>query len=350
MVKVGIIGCGNISHFHYEGYERAGAKLTHFCDLRLDAAEQTASKYGAKATSDYRILLADPDVDLVSITTISSAHKQLCLDAIKAGKAVVCEKTLSENPTDSAEIAKAADEAGVFCATAYMKRFFPGMQQAKAMLVDMGDIISIHARSWQPGDYWNCEITDWHRQHPSQVVRNYGGGVLVCGGSHILDLIHWLAGRPVDLSGNMYSREGMDFDIRANALMSLEGDGVVNFETCWHPLTRAGYERNGWDERLEINTTKGRLDIYTVRWDHPENNGMLLVHQDAFTGTSTEYRYPAYNPFDFEMAEMIRRFEAGEKPSPSAWDGYVVDELISHIMKSSKEKSRIPITWVDRQS
>ncbi|WP_319586177.1 Gfo/Idh/MocA family oxidoreductase [uncultured Desulfobulbus sp.] len=348
MVKVGIIGCGNISHFHYEGYERAGAKLTHFSDLRLEAAEHMASKYGAKASSDYKVLLADPDVDLVSITTISSAHKQLCLDAIKAGKGVVCEKTLTENPTDSAEIARAADEAGVFCATAYMKRFFPGMQQAKEMLADMGDIISIHARSWQPGDYWNCEINEWLLQRPSQVVRNYGGGVLVCGGSHILDLIHWLAGRPVELSGDMFVREGLDFDIRANALMNLENGGIVNFEVCWHPLTRAGYERNGWDERLEINTTKGRLDIYTVKWDTPQNNGMLLVHQDAFTGTSTEYRFPAYNPFDFEMAEMVRRFEAGEKPSPSAWDGYVVDELIAHIIKSSKKKTRLPIKWVDR--
>ncbi|MHB1456245.1 MAG: Gfo/Idh/MocA family protein [Armatimonadota bacterium] len=348
MIKVGIIGCGNISHFHYEGYERAGAKLTHFCDLRLEAAENLASKYNAKATMDYKVLLADPDVDLVSITTVASAHKQICLDAIKAGKGVVCEKTLTDNAADSAEIARAADEAGVFCATAYMKRYFPGMQQAKAMLADMGDIISIYARSWQPWDMWNCELTEWHAQRPSQVIKNYGGGVLVCGGSHILDLIHWFGGRPSELSGDVYVREGLDFDIQANSMMHLENGGVVHFEACWHPLTRAGYERNGWDERLEINTTKGRLDIYTVKWDKPENNGMLLVHQDAFTGTSTEYRYPAYNPFDFEMAEMVRRFEAGEKPSPSAWDGYVVDELITQITKSSNEGSRISLKWADR--
>lgn len=348
MTKVGIIGCGGISRFHYEGYERAGAQITHVCDIRPEAAQAVAARYGAKWSTDYRIVLDDPNVDLISITTVSSAHKEICLAAFEAGKGVVCEKTLTDNAADSAEVARAADKANAFCATAYMKRFFPAMQQAKEMLADMGDIISIYARSWQYADYWNMEINDAMREHPSIVVRNYGGGVLVCGGSHILDLIHWLAGRPTSLCGDMFYRDGMDFDIQANSIMWLEKQGIVHFETCWHPLAFAGYERNGWDERFEINTTKGRLDIYTVKWNTPENNGMLLVHQDAFTGKTTEYRFAPVNPFDIEMAEMVRRFEAGEKPFPSAWDGYVVDELISHIDKSSRKQARIPVKWVDK--
>ncbi|MHB0998107.1 MAG: Gfo/Idh/MocA family protein [Armatimonadota bacterium] len=348
MTKVGIIGCGNISRFHYEGYEKAGAQIAHVCDIRQEAADYVAARYGAKSSTDYRAILDNPDVDLVSVTAVASAHKDICLQAIAAGKGVVCEKTLTDNAADSAEIARTADAADAFCATAYMKRYFPGMQQAKKMLSDMGDIISIYARSWQYSDHWNGEVHEMFKTHPSIVVKNYGGGVLVCGGSHILDLIHFLAGRPESLCGNMHYREGMDFDIQANAIMWLEKGGIVHFETCWHPLTYAGYERNGWDERFEINTTKGRLDIYTVRWDRPENNGMLLVHQDAFTGATTEYRFPAINPFHLEMAEMVRRFEAGEKPSPSAWDGYVVDELISHIGISSKQQARIPVKWADR--
>ena len=125
MVKVGIIGCGNISKFHYEGYEKAGAKIVHVCDIRIEAAEAVASRYGAKASVDYKDVLNDPEVDLVSVTTIASAHKEICLQAIAAGKGVVCEKTLTDNPVDSEEIARAAEAAGVFCATAYMKRYFP---------------------------------------------------------------------------------------------------------------------------------------------------------------------------------------------------------------------------------
>jgi predicted dehydrogenase len=347
MTHVGIIGCGNIAPFHYEGYERAGARIAHVCDLRLDAGEAVARRCGARASADYRAVLSDPQVDLISVTTISSSHKEICLAAIAAGKGVVCEKTLTENPADSAEIARAADRAGIFFATAYMKRFFPAAQQAKQSLADMGEIIGIYARSWQPWDLWNQPLDERFTTHPSSVRLNYGGGALVCCGSHILDLVHWFAGRPTRVCANLNTRDGMDIDRQANAMLWLPGGGIAHFETCWHPLVYAGYERNGWDERLEINTTKGRLDFFTVRWDHPENNGALLVHQDAETGRVTEYRYPAVNPFDIEMAEMVRRFEAGDPGFPSAWDGYVVDELIAHITTTAEQRAVLPITWRD---
>lgn len=347
MLKVGIIGCGNISHYHYEGFERAGAQIVHVCDLYRDAAQVVGDRYGARVSTDYREVMENLDVELVSITTVASTHKEICLSAIASGKGVVCEKTLTDNPADSMEIARASDRAGTFFATAYMKRFFPAVRQAKAMLEDMGEIISIHARTWQPWDLWNCSLDNDMTTHPSLIKRKYGGGVLVCGGSHILDLIHYFAGRPNRVCGTMNVREGMDIDRQVNALLWLENGGIVNLEGCFHPLSYAGYERNGWDERLEINTTKGRLELYTVKWDKPTNNGALLIHQDARTGRSTEYRYEAVNPFNLEMADMVRSYEAGDQASPSVWDGYVVDELIAHISTSSEQNSVLDVAWRD---
>lgn len=348
MTRVGIIGCGGISHFHYEGYERAKAQIVHVCDLRPEAAKAVADRYSASASTDYRAVLDDPKVQLVSVLTNSATHKEICLAAIAAGKAVVCEKTLSDKAADSALIARAADKAGTFLATAYMKRFFPASQQAKALLAEMGPIISIHARTWQPWDLWSGPVADALKVHPSSVRRAYGGGVLVCGGSHILDLLHWFGGRARQVVGQMNTREGMDVDNQTNAMLWLENGGLAHLECCWHPLSFGGYERNGWDERLEINAVKGRLDLYTVLWNKPTNNGALLIHQDAKTGRTTEYRYPAVNPFDVEMAEMLRRFEAGEKPLPSAWDGYVVDETIAHITASAAQNKILPLKWEDR--
>lgn len=348
MVNIGLIGCGNISRFHLHGYEQAGAKVVHCCDLRLEAAQRAAAPYGARVSTDYRAVLDDPAVQLVSVTTIASTHREICLAALAAGKGVICEKTLTDDPAASAEIARAAEAAGAFCATAYMKRFFPAAQQAKELLAGMGEIISIHARSWQPWDMWNGPVPEGFLQHPSAVRTNYGGGCLVCCGSHILDLIHWYGGRASRVAGHLHTRPGMDIDIMADALLWLEGGGVALFETCWHPLRYAGYERNGWDERLEINAAGGRLDLYTVTWDHPERNGALLVHQEAATGRTTEYRCPPVNPFDLEMAELVRRFQAGEPPLPSAWDGYVVDETIAHLTASAEQRAELPLAWRDR--
>jgi predicted dehydrogenase len=349
MVGVGIIGCGNISRFHHEGYAKAGARIVHAADVRIEAAKAVADKYGAKASADDQAVLDDPEVDIVSVLTFASTHKEICLAAIAAGKGVVCEKTLTANAADSAEIARAAEKAGTFFATAYMKRYFPAMQKAKELLADMGQLMTIYARSWQPaGEAWTAPLDPSQTNWPSPVVRNYGGGCLVCCGSHILDLLHWFGGRPSRIAGDLYVREGMDSDLQSNALLWFENGGIGHFEANWHPLAYAGYERNGWDERLEINAIGGRLDVYTVQWDHPENNGALLVHQDAKTGETTEYRYRAMNPFHAEMAEMIRRYEAGEQPMPSAWDGYVVDETIAQIMESSATKTVVEVKWADR--
>ena len=349
MTQVGIIGCGTIAKFHYEGYERAGAKIAHVCDMNPDAAQVVAYRYGARTSTDYRVLLDDPEVDLVSVTTFSGLHKEIALAGMAAGKGVVCEKTLTDSAQSSAELAKAADQSGVFFTTAYMKRFFPAVQQAKTLLADMGQIISIHARTWQPWDWWNNDLPEEVLSHPSDVIRRNGGGVLVCGGSHIIDLLHYFGGRPSKVCGQMHIREGLDFDTQANAMLWLENGGLAHLEACWHPLGYTGYERNGWDERLEINTVKGKLDLFTPLWNQPTKNGALLVHQDAFTGQTMEYRYPAVNPFDLEMAEIVRRFEAKEPGFPSVWDGYVVDEVIAHITRSAKTDAVLNIGWSERK-
>ena len=93
MVNVGIIGCGNISRFHHEGYAAAGARIAHVCDVRPEVAQGVASRYGARASTDYRAVLDDPEVALVSILLPASLHREACLAAIAAGKGVVCEKT-----------------------------------------------------------------------------------------------------------------------------------------------------------------------------------------------------------------------------------------------------------------
>ena len=347
MTRIGIIGCGGISKFHYEGFERAGAKIAHVCDIRRDAAEAVGKRYGAQVSTDYRAVLEDKAVDLVSVCTIASTHKEICLSAIAAGKGVVCEKTLTDKAADSAEVARTARQAKLFCATAYMKNFFPATQKAFELIQDMGPVTSLYARTWQPfGSLWEDPVPEVFRRHPSSMIRNYGGGVLVCGGSHILNLILNFAGRPVRLSGQMRSREGLDVDVQANAMLWLKDGGIAHFEAFWHPFANVGYERNGWDERLEINARRGRLELYTVLWSAPLNHGALLVHHDAATGRMTEYRFPPVNTFDVEMAEMLKAFQAGKPAFPSAWDGYVVDELIEHIAASARQDGKtIPVAY-----
>lgn len=340
--RVGIIGCGQISQFHFDGYVKAGATVGVACDTCPEAA----ARYGVRVETDWRRVIESRDIDLVSVLTPATTHREIVLAALAAGKGVVCEKTLTDDPAASWEIVQAARQPGAFVMTAYMKRFFPAAQKAKELLAELGPIISLYARSWQPFPaLWDNPPPAAFTAKPSPLRAAYGGGVLVCGGSHILDLIHWYGGRPTQVCGQQQSRPCFDFDVQTNAQLWLPEGGVAHFEALWHPFAGIGYERNGWDERLEINTLRGRLELSTVLWNQPERNGALLIHHDAATGQVTEYRYPPVNTFHVEIADAVRRFRAGESPTPSAADGYVVDELIAAITASAVANQVRPIQW-----
>ena len=145
-------------------------------------------------------------------------------------------------------------------------------------------------------------------------IARYGGAVIKCAASHMIDMTLHFLGRPRSLYAHVDYIPGTDFDRKATALFEYEDGLVVSFEAATHPLKRIGYERNSWDEFIQINGVNGRLDIDTVMWDHPEHNAALLVHYDNGKGISTEYRFDAVNPFDVEMAYgLVRGFIANQK-------------------------------------
>jgi predicted dehydrogenase len=349
-LKAAVIGCGNIARFHFSGLEKAGAKIKWVCDVREEAARPWAQKYGACYTSNFREILADPEVDVVNVTLPSHLHKAACLEAIAAGKAVICEKTLSDNPDDAMEIVRAAESAGTIFYTSYMKRFLPAVAKAKELLPSLGRIISTHMRTHQCwGDLWNGNPAEGFFHTPaggaSQVRKNYGGGVLICGGSHLLDLVGFFLGRPHRLYAQVHTPpDGRDYDLLAAVLMET-ANGVVHWEALAHSLNRIGFLRDGWDETIQITGVNGRLDIFSSLWDQPETKASLLVHYDNATGNTTEYRFEPSSPFDAAINWFLKNISCGTQGKQSRGTGYEVDELIAHIEKSSRTRQAIDIDW-----
>lgn len=348
-IVAGVIGCGSIARFHFSGLEKAGARVKWVCDLVEERARPWAEKLGAEYTAEARAILKDPEVNTLVITTVSSVHKALCLEAIRAGKAVICEKTLAENADDALEIVRLAQRRKTPFYTSYMKRFIPAVEQAKELMPSLGRILSTHIRTYQCwGDLWGAAPTEgfFHtpRNGKSQVVRNYGGGVLVCGGSHILDLLNFFLGRPHRLYATMEVPKGRDYDMQAAALLETR-NGVVHYEALAHPLTRIGFLRDGWDERIEINGVNGRLEIYSAAWDQVEHKASLLVHTDNRSGQSVEHRYAPVSPFDRAVAFYCRNIARGVQGAQSCLTGYEVDELIAHIKQSAATGKALDVRW-----
>ena len=346
---IGAIGCGGIARLHFSGFEKAGVTVKWVCDISEAAARPWMDKFGARYTADYRSVIEDPEVNTVDVMAIASVHKAACLAAIAAGKSVICEKTLTENPDDSLEIVRAAEQKRTLFWTSYMKRFLPASEKALELLPSIGRIMTTHIRSYQCwGNLWDRRPKDGFFWTPpggqSGVVQKYGGGMLVCGGSHILDLLGYFLGRPSRLCASMYKPSDSDFDLQASVLLET-ANGTVHYEALAHPYHQNGYLRDGWDERVEINGTDGIIEVFTPLWHEGDRKASLLVHYDNRTGNSTEYRFPAVSPFDRAMAFFCRQIEQGSQGAQSRLTGYDVDELIAHIYRSAAEKRALDVQW-----
>jgi len=340
--QFGIVGCGSISRFHFSALAKIGASVVHVADLNEKAAAPYVEKFGARFSKDYKDLIADPRVTVVSVLTSSKYHKAICLAALAAGKDVICEKTMMENADDAEAVAKAARRSGRLFFTAFMKRFFPATEKAKELVPSLGTLFSAQVRTYQSwGNFY-----DAHDEGDFKfVLANYGGAITKCAGSHMLDMMMHLLGRPRSVVAQIDYLAGTRFDRKAVALFQYPGSLAVQFEAASHPLKRIGYERNSWDEKMEINGVNGRLEIFTVMWDHPENNGALLVHYDNTAGTSTEYRFEAMNPFDSELAHFHQCLTDRIQGTPTVVDGFNVDLVIESMEKSHEAQKVMALDW-----
>jgi len=338
----GIIGCGSISRFHFNGLEKAGAGIVRVADVDMSRAAQCAARFGAAVSSDWREVLDDPKVSVVSVLAPARLHREICLAAIEAGKHIICEKTMAADAGEAYDIACAVRNSGTIFFTAFMKRFFPAVEKAVELLPSLGRLFSAHVRTYQNwGDLYSLKSASDH----GWILEGYGGGIIKCAGSHMLDLMLHLLGRPAGVYADIDYVSGSRLDRKAMAQFKYPGSLAVNFEAVAHPLTGIGYERNSWDEKIEISGTGGRLEIYTVKWDTPENNAALLVHYDNERAVSTEYRFAAVNPFDLEMAHFNDCLRRGVPAGPDVIDGFNVDVLIAAMEEAHAAGKCINIDW-----
>ena len=342
-VKFGVIGCGNIAKFHFNGLEKTGAEIVHIADLNEQAAKPWVEKFGAKYSKSYRALIDDKEVTVVSILTSSRFHREIAEAALDAGKDVICEKTMMDNAAEAASIVKRARESKRLFFTAYMKRCFPAAQKAKELIPSLGRLYSATVRVFQPwGGLLEATTID---EHLKKVINNYGGAIVKCGASHMLDMTLWLLGRPERLGAFIDFIPSSDFDRKATAIFEYADGMTASFEAAAVPGSKLGYERQGWDEYIEINGTEGRLVLSFVVWDRPERNAPLLTHYDNRTQTLTEHRFDIANPFDEEMKHFCTCLERREQGCPGVVDGFNVDALIEAMFEASRKKTVVEMDW-----
>ncbi|HEX2999856.1 MAG TPA: Gfo/Idh/MocA family oxidoreductase, partial [Armatimonadota bacterium] len=189
----GIIGCGVIAPFHAQGIQAAqNTRLVAVCDIIPAKAEAFAKKYGAERWyTDYKQMLADPEIQIVSICTPSGIHGECTIAAAEAGKNVLCEKPLEIKRERMDAMIAACRKAGVKLGGIFQRRTYSTIQAVRKMIADgrfgrmvLGDAYLKYYRS---PEYYKS--ADWRGTWELD-----GGGCLMNQGVHGIDEILWLMG------------------------------------------------------------------------------------------------------------------------------------------------------------
>jgi predicted dehydrogenase len=140
-IRWGIVGAGRIAHTFVQDMPATGNGVVQAVAARSgELASAFASQYAiTTAHEGYRDLYADPNVDVIYIATPHSLHLQHASDALRAGKAVLCEKPLTINAVECRQLMDVAEETGGFLMEAMWTWFLPAIRKAKEW-VDAGRI------------------------------------------------------------------------------------------------------------------------------------------------------------------------------------------------------------------
>ena len=197
-LRIGLIGSGFMGKAHAFGYTTAARvfdlpyelELHTLADITDEAAAKAAAALGfARATSDWRAMVADPTIDVVNITSPNALHKEMALAAIAAGKQVYCEKPLAPLAADALEMAEAAEAAGAKTQVGFNYLCNPMLGLAREMIAagELGEIRGyrgVHAE-----DYMADSAGPFTFRHDPA-----GGGALADIGSHALATTEFLMG------------------------------------------------------------------------------------------------------------------------------------------------------------
>jgi len=248
-IRVGIIGTGSISQLHVESYKKLeDVEVIAACDVNAERVRKYAQKYGIpNVFTDYKELLKMKEIDAVSVTTWNNFHAPISIDALKAGKDVLCEKPLALNAEQAEEMVETSKKTGKLLMVGFVRRFGENAKMLKQS-VDQGELGKIYyaktgvIRRWgNPGGWFSDK-------------KRSGGGPIIDLGVHMIDLVRFLNGKPnaVSVTASVFNHLGMKPEIKginkyypadyseyndvedaATALIKFDNGLTLFFETSW---------------------------------------------------------------------------------------------------------------------
>jgi predicted dehydrogenase len=333
----GVIGCGLIARFHARAIaELRGARLVGCYSRRAEQAQKFAAEHGCRAHASLASLLADPQVQVVTICTPSGAHRDPAVAAARAGKHVIVEKPLEITLARCDAIIRACDEHGVRLATVFPSRFHDSARAlrraAEAGRVGRLTLASAYVKWWRTQQYYDSGA--WRGTWELD-----GGGALMNQAIHSVDLLAWLAGDVAEvraLTGCLAHARIAVEDTAVAALRFKNGAlGTIEATTAAWP---------GYLKRVELHGDSGSAALEEesiVRWDfaRPKRGDDQIRTRLASTKTGGGASDPAaigHAAHARQFQDFVVAIHKDRAPAIDGREGRRAVEIILAIYKSAE--------------
>ncbi len=374
-IKTAVFGTGFMGRVHLEAVRRLEfVEAAAIAGRNGEAAQRLGTGFSVpKITTDYREILRDSAIDAVHICTPNAQHFPMAKDALQAGKHVICEKPLATSVEEGKELVALAAERGVRNCVCHNLRFYPMVQQMRAMREagDLGEILVVQGTYFQD---WLLYETDWNWR-----VDVKTGGPSRCMadiGSHWFDLAEHVTGLQVsslcaDLQTFHPTRKQPKHSVEtfANKLLGPEDyiETAVETEDFGAVIFRMGAHTRGSVAASQVSAgrkNRFNIEIYgtrsSVAWNQERPDELWVGHRD--TGNEIFIKDPSLlkpearnyadlpgghsEGYDDTFKQIFRRFYAsigGDAPQyPQFVDGLRQLTILDAVLRSHRTRA-----WVD---
>ncbi len=343
-VKVGIIGSQFEADIHAASFQimPEEAEVVAVASPTPGNAEELARRYGIpRVFRDYREMLAERDIEMVTIAAPNALHKQMTCDAARAGKHVVCEKPLAMTLAEADEMIDVCREAGVLLLYAEELFFTPKYVKAKEM-ADQGAFGKVHLVKQSEKHSGPHSPWFWDSERS-------GGGAWMDLGCHGIAFCYWFLGRPKIESvfcqmGTYVHRDKTECEDEVIGILEFAGGALGVIENSWS-------KPGGMDDRIEVygdsGVTYGNLHMGNALPTYSARGYGYAVEK---AGSITGWSYPVFEElWNYGLPQEMRHFarcvRGKESPQSTGEDGRVVLEVLCAGYASAGQGSKVALPF-----
>jgi predicted dehydrogenase len=371
-VRIGLVGYRFMGRAHSNAYISAPKffdldcrpVMQAVCGRNEPAVREFAGRWGWKSwETSYKKLIERDDIDIIDIATPNSSHYEIAIGALRAGKAVICEKPLALDAPQAYKMAAEAKKRGLPNMVWFNYRRCPAVALARKM-IDEGALGRIyHFRAVYLQDW----LSDPDRAFSWRLDKNEAGsGAHGDLNAHLIDLARYLVGEFKEVAGHSHTfvtertlpggeleaTGKVTVDDCAMFLAALDNGAVATFEATRYATGRKNYNR------IEINGSKGSLVWQFERMNELEYYDATLPEESRGFRTilATDRSHPymkGYWPpghiigyehgFVNQVADMMQALARGEALKPDFEDGLRCQETLDAVMLSARERCWYPV-------